>query len=92
MKMSVKKRGKYIVNEFSVIEFLEDEESDDRLFECIPNSWFADETKTLCYWPPKCGTKTVMQRAINCDKPDDTWGICQCKVISGGYCEFFSSI
>lgn len=88
MSAKQSKKGKYIVNEYTVIEFLEDEESEGRYFECIPATWFTDETKTMCFWPPKCGTKTVMQRAINCERPDDTWNICQCKVVIGGFCEF----
>lgn len=82
-----KKHKRYIVKEYSVIEF-EDEEISDRLFECIPDSWFVDESKRLCFWPPTCGTKSLSLRAINCEKPDDTWGVCECKVVSGGHCKF----
>lgn len=80
------KHGKYIVTSYSIIEVL-NEESVDRLFECIPDSWFVDETKTLCFWPPPCGTKSFSLRAINCEKPDDTWGVYECKFVSGGYCK-----
>lgn len=72
------------MEEYSVIEF--EEEDDGRMFECLPVSWFVDESKQQCFWPPKCGLKTVMQRAVNCERPDpDTWDIYDCKVIRGGF-------
>lgn len=87
-KASNKKHGRYIVQEYTVIEF--DEESyDERMFECIPNTWFVDESKQQTYWPPKSGSKTVMHRAVNCDRPDPaTWNIYDCKVVRGGFRRF----
>lgn len=86
--MAKKKRGRYIVNTYSVIEIVE-EDIDDRLFECIPDSWFVDETKGLCFWPPTSGNKSFSLLALNCERPDeDTWIKCECKVISGGHCKF----
>lgn len=82
-----KKHGKYIVKEYTVIEF-DDEHSGERLFEGIPNSWFVDETKLSCFWPPKCGTKSLMQRAINCERPGDDWNIYDCKIVSTGHRKF----
>lgn len=83
-----KKHGRYIVESYSVIEFMH-EECDDRLFECIPDSWFVDESKQLCFWPPKSGTKSLSLRAINCERPDDDWNVYECKLVSGGHCKFF---
>lgn len=81
-------RGKYIVQEYTVVEF-DDENSGDRMFECIPDSWFVDESKQQCLWPPRCGLKTLMQRAVNCDRPDpDTWIVLDCKVVRGGFRTF----
>lgn len=91
MERIPKKRGRYIVKDYSVIEF-EEENSAERLFECIPDSWFVDENKTSCFWPPNLGTKNYMLLAVNCERPDDTWSIHMCKVVSGGHRKFLCSI
>lgn len=66
-------------------ELREDEE---KLFECIPDRWFVDETKTHCYWPP-LSSKAFSLRAVNCEKPDiGTCSVEKCTVISEGHRKF----
>lgn len=79
----------YHIHKYTVVE-IEDLENLDRLFECIPDrcvGWFVDESKTCCYWPPSSG-KPFSVRAINCEKPDDSWSVYNTKFISGGHCKF----
>lgn len=87
MPKQTKKHGRYIVNEFSVIEFIE-EDNDDRIFECIPDSWFTSESREHCFWPPKTTHKSIMIMAMNCERPDDSWRVYECRVVSGGHGDF----
>lgn len=80
------KKGKNIVNDYSVIEII-DENSADRVFECIPDSWFTDAAKSNCFWPPMSGP-SIMKRAINCDRPNDDWNSYTCKLVKGGFSKF----
>lgn len=77
---------KYMIYKYAVVR-VEDEDASEKLFECIPELWFVDENKGSCYWPPPNG-KTFHLRAINCEKPDDSWRIYDCTVISDGHCKF----
>lgn len=67
-----------------MIEFKEEEEENERLFECIPNLWFLNESRERCYYPPRTG-RTFQQRAIRCEKPNDDWSVYPCKVVTGGF-------
>lgn len=79
------KSPKYAIQTYSVVAFQDDCDTE-KLFECIPDRWFVDESKTRCYWPPTTG-KSYTVRAINCEKPDDSWSIYEVKVISEGHCK-----
>lgn len=82
-----KNQPKYTIHKYTVVR-LEDEDDEQKLFECIPDRWFVDETKSQCYWPPNTG-KAFSLRAISCEKPDEsTWTIIDCRVISEGHCKF----
>lgn len=77
-------KKKFVVHKYSVIQF-DEEEPEEKLFECIPDLWFVDENRKSCRFPPITG-KSYIQRAINCEMPEDHWGIDDCTVISGGHC------
>lgn len=77
-------KKKFVVHDYTVIQF--DEEEDEKLFECIPDIWFVDELRESCFFPPKTG-KSYMQRAINCEKPEDDWRIYACKIVKTGFCK-----
>lgn len=80
---------KYTIEKYTVIRF-EDEDTPDKMFECIPDRWFLDETKTRCYWPPNTGASFKL-RAIKCEKPDPTtWNVYEVRVVSEGYRKFRS--
>lgn len=82
-----KSQPKYLIYKYTVLEFEEEDELD-KLFECIPDRWFLDESKSRCYWPPRTG-KPFKLRAISCEKPDIiTWSVYKCKVVSEGHCKF----
>lgn len=78
-------KKRFVVHKYSVVLF-DDEEESEKLFECIPDLWFVDDLRESCFFPPKTG-KPYMQRAINCEKPDDDWGVYSCKIVSGGFCK-----
>ncbi len=82
-KKLVKPREKIVFrnSEYAVIKFIENRI---KLFESIPESWFINEERTACYWPPKTG-KSFKLRAINQDIPDWDWEIYECIVVSGGH-------
>lgn len=76
----------YTIYKYTVVQF-NDEDEVEKLFECIPDRWFIDESKSHCYWPPSTGTPFSL-RAIRCEKPDDSWNVYEVKVISEGHCKF----
>lgn len=91
VKMPPKKQAnksllKYVIYKYTVVKF-EEEDLRERSFECIPDRWFLDETKTRCYWPPCIGTPFAV-RAMRCEKPDDSWSIYNVIVVSDGHGEF----
>lgn len=65
----------------SVVKF---EENECKMFECIWDGWFVDENRNRCYWPPSKG-KSYMLRVLSKEKPEDTWKIYPCTVISAGH-------
>lgn len=72
-------KGKY-----SVVKFVEDIF---KLFECIPDNWFVDDSKEWCFWPPK--GKSVTLRAMNYEEPDrDLWERFSCILVSEGHRKF----
>lgn len=75
------KKFRYSKGTFSVAKFLEELE---KLFECIPDLWFYNEEKTLCYWPPK-SKKSVTLRAMNQDEPEEDWIVYDCELVSEGH-------
>ena len=77
---------KYTIEKYTVVQ-VEHEDATEKLFECVSDRWFVDETKTACFWPPPNG-KPFSVRAINCEKPDDSWNVYECRVISEGHCKF----
>lgn len=81
---------KYIIYKYSVVLF-HDEDTEEKLFECIPDLWFIDELRNSCFFPPKTG-KPYIQRAINCEKPDDNWNIYECTVVSSGFCKLILTL
>lgn len=86
MNSKVKKKNakfRYTKGKFAVIKFYESENKI-KLFDCIPDLWFADEEKNHCYWPPK-SKKSVTLRAMNQDLPEDDWSVYECEVISEGH-------
>lgn len=68
-------------SEYAVVEFIDDRI---KLFESIPESWFINEERSACYWPPKTG-RSFKLRAINQDIPDFDWDIYECIVVSEGH-------
>lgn len=54
------------------------------MFECIWDGWFVDENQHSCFWPPTTG-KNYLLRVLSKEKPDDSWKICQCVVVSEGH-------
>lgn len=78
---------KYEIHKYTVIRVDHEDDDDEKLFECVPDRWFVDERKTFCYWPPATG-KSFSLRAISCEKPDDSWNIYPCTVISAGHCKW----
>lgn len=66
---------------YAVIKFIDYKS---KLFESIPESWFVNEEKTACYWPPKTG-RSFKLRALNQDAPDWDWVIYECIVVSEGH-------
>lgn len=80
----------YKVYKYAVIRLENEDDDEERLFECIPDRWFVDETKKTCFWPPTT-VKSFTVKAINCEKPDDSWNIYACTVISDGH-RMFPSI
>lgn len=95
-KQIIREFPKYTIHKYAVVR-IEHEDEEEKLFECIPDRWFVDETKTSCFWPPTTG-KSFHLRAISCEKPDDSWRIYECIVISDGHgkfpysCEVFTVI
>lgn len=85
-KQTNKSQPKYTIYKYTVVQF-DHEDEVEKLFECIPDRWFLDETKSSCYFPPSNGTNFTI-RAIRCEKPDDSWNVCEVKVISEGHCKF----
>lgn len=82
MKTKKKKENlKYAKGTYAVVKFFENFH---KLFECIPDAWFVNEEKTLCFWPPKRG-KSFTLRAMNQEMPDDDWEVYECEVISEGH-------
>lgn len=77
-------KKKYVVHKYTVIKFVDDDHG--KLFECIPDLWFEDDTQTHCFFPPTTG-KPYIQRAINCERPDDNWGVYECTIVKGGFCK-----
>lgn len=65
---------------YSVVQF---NEKGAKLFECIWDGWFVDENRDSCFWPPK--GKSYLLRVLSKEKPDDSWKICKCVVISEGH-------
>lgn len=65
---------------YSIVRF---KEEDLKLFEAIPDSWFVDNNKTSCYWPPK--GKSFKLRALSKAKPESSWIISPCIFVGGGY-------
>lgn len=92
MKGNQAAKKKYTIYKYSVVLF-HDEENGGKLFECLPDLWFVTELRNSCFFPPKTG-KSFLQRAINCEKPDDNWSIYDCTVVSSGYREliFFAVV
>lgn len=80
-KMQTTKK-KFVVYKYTVVKF--DDEEKKKLFECIPDLWFVNELRESCFFPPATG-KPYVQRAINCEKPEDHWGIYNCKIVRGGF-------
>lgn len=78
---------KYNKSTFSVVKFPDEKDSRIKLFECIPELWFVNEEKTLCFWPPKSG-KSFTLRVMNQEPPDDTWDVYECTVVSEGHGKF----
>lgn len=78
-------KKKFVIHKYSVVEFNEEEEQD-RLFECIPDLWFFNELKDSCYFRPRTG-RSFQQRAISCEKPRDDWSVHHCKVVVEGFCK-----
>lgn len=72
---------RYSKGTFSVVKFLEEYA---KLFECIPDLWFYNEDKTMCYWPSK-SKKSVTLRAMSQDEPEDDWTVYQCELVSEGH-------
>lgn len=66
---------------YSVVKF---NEKGIKLFECIWDGWFVDENREACFWPPKTG-KNYLMRVLSQEKPDDSWKIYKCEVISEGH-------
>lgn len=85
-KQTNKGQPKYENYKYTVIR-VDQEDDNDKLFECVSDRWFVDESKTSCRWPPMTG-KLLSLRAINCEKPDDSWNIVECTVISDGHRKF----
>lgn len=69
---------------FTTVKFIDRE---DKLFDCIPDIWFVDENREVCFWPPKSG-KSVTLRAMTGEMPDDTWSIYACEIISENHRKF----
>lgn len=67
---------------YTVIKFIE---TNAKLFDCIPDIWFADIDKESCFWPPK--GKSVAIRAFNQDIPDESWERYNCEIVKGGFGE-----
>lgn len=86
-KQAQKADPKYTIYKYAVVR-VENEDEREKLFECIPDRWFVDENKTSCFWPPMIG-KPFHLRAISCERPDDSWAIYECTVISDGHCKFY---
>lgn len=89
MNMSASKSKKSMETDelFTVVQF---QEKGMKLFDCIPDCWFVDENRKSCFWPPK--GKSYKLRALRKEKPDDTWEISKCVVVSGGYSKCHSSL
>lgn len=86
-KINKKKEEKvsFIKSPYAVVKFIEEK---NKLFESIPESWFINEEKTTCYWPPK-GGRSVTLRAMSQDVPDGDWEVCECTVVSLGHGKFY---
>lgn len=82
-KKPTKDRDKIVFHKskFAVVKFID---VISKLFECIPESWFVNEERTACYWPPKTG-RSFKLRAMNQDEPNWDWDICECIVVSDGH-------
>lgn len=85
-KQPKKGQPNYTIYKYTVIQF-DDEDEEEKLFECIPDRWFLDETKRRCFWPPSTGAPFSV-RAMRCEKPDDSWNIYDVIVVSDGHGEF----
>lgn len=87
MKKNIKTRKKpekrRAEGTYSIVKFL-DYEKKEKLFECIPDVWFVDEEKGLCYWPPK-SKKSVTLLAMKQQVPEDDWCVYECEVVSDGH-------
>lgn len=77
-------KKKFVVHNYTVVKFEFEDDENERLFDCIPDIWFVNELKESCFFPPKTGKKYI-QRAINCERPEDDWDIYPCKIVKGGF-------
>lgn len=80
-RKKVKKRNSTSELLYSVVKFIENRT---KMFECIWDGWFVDENRDHCRWPPNKG-KSYLLRVLSKEKPDDSWKIYQCEVISEGH-------
>lgn len=75
---------KYVKETFSVVKFI-DPGDGTKSFDCIPDLWFVNEEKNLCFRPPQSSKKSLTLRAMNQDIPDDDWEVYECEVVSEGH-------
>lgn len=66
---------------YTVVKFLED---NCKIFDCIPDEWFTNESQDFCYWPPLKG-KNVAVRALKKETPDESWKIYPCEIVKQGF-------
>lgn len=71
---------------YSTVKFVDPEQMS-KLFDCIPDIWFVNEEKTLCFWPPK-SKKSVTLLAMSQAEPDDDWSVYECEIVSEGHGKF----
>ncbi len=89
MKTKPKRKSeklRYTKGLFAVLKFIEAVNLA-KLFDCVPDIWFANEEKTLCFWPPK-SKKSITLRAMNQDEPEDDWEVYECELVSDGHGKF----